>query len=164
MMFFHNDGKNVLGDATNVGHIFTAVDAVRGLPDYDKVCADSLYVDPETNQTDCRVWGVTKFWNNTVDLFQEDSDALITMSAPSFPDGSRVPEEDIYGYPDRNDDGNLTYVQSYLVVIELPDTDAAHDFEKPAIDVVLELDDKFHADSSIEFRVEIAAYRSFEDE
>jgi len=168
-LFFHNNGGNVLlndnDGAPPVRHVFDVLDAVRELPDYDKVCADSLYVEPRTNRTDCRVWGVTKFWNNSVDVLEQDTDLLASLSAPYFPDGSVASEETLYGYPTRNKvSGLLESVQSYMVLIDLPDTDAAETFEEEAIDVVLEWDDRFQANADINFRVEISAFRSFEDE
>lgn len=163
-VFLHNQGANVL-DESAVERTFEALDAVLNLPEYDAVCADSLYVDPVTDQPGCRVWGVTKFWNNTVELFQQDPEKITTMSAAFFPDGSVASEEDLYGYPVRDSDtGLLERVQSYMVMIEFPDTDEAKEFELDAIDVILDLDDQFEADPEIELRVEISAFRSFEDE
>lgn len=164
VLFLHNHGANVLGDSA-VERAFEALDAVRNLPEYDTVCANSTYVDPLTDVRGCRVWGVTKFWNNTVGSFQTDLDTLDSMSAAYFPDGSFASEEDLYGYPERDTDtGLLEKVQSYMVMIEFPDTDQAKDFEEDAIDIILELDDKFEANPDIDLRVEISAYRSFEDE
>lgn len=175
-LFFHNNGGNVLlledddvdggkGGAPPLRHILNVLDAVRELPDYGQVCAESLYVDPKTNRTDCRVWGVTKFWNHSVDALNNDTDWVASMSAPFFPDGSFASEETLYGYPSRNDGtGRLESVQSYMVLIDLPDTDAAETFEEEAIDVVLEWDNSFQADPDVDFHVEISAFRSFEDE
>jgi len=163
-VFLHNHGANVLEESA-VERAFEALDAVRDLPEYDAVCADSLYVEPGTDQRGCRVWGVTKFWNNTVESFRQDDEKLTTISEAFFPDGSVASEEDLYGYPVRDSDtGLLVHVQSYMVMIEFPDTDEAKEFEKDAIDVILELDDRFEADPEIDLRVEISAYRSFEDE
>ena len=162
-MFFHSQGKNALGEE-QVRHIFEISDDVRGLQGYDDLCAESLYVDPETNRTSCRVWGVTKFWKNDVNTFEQDTSVIDSMSQMYFPDGSRVSEQDVYGYPKRDTDGTLTFVESYEVLIEFPDVDAAEDFEDKAIDLVLAYNDELKADPSTELRVEVSAYKSFEDE
>jgi hypothetical protein len=97
--------------------------------------------------------------------WENDSDVLGSMSVPFFPDGTYASEQDLYGYPARNNaTGRLESLQSYLVTIDFPDTDAAKTFEKDVVDAVLEWDDKFQSDPNIAFRVEIAAERSMEDE
>lgn len=83
------------------------------------------------------------------------------MSADAFPDGSLATS--IYGYPTKNDDDELAFVMSYLVGIELPDTDAAENFETDVIDLVLDNADEWKS-KGVNFRVEIESYRSFEDE
>jgi len=165
IMFFHNDGANVLEKGNNVAHIFAVLDAVRAIPDYDRVCANSTYVDPMTKVKGCKVWGVTKFWNNTAMGYEEDPNVLESMSEPLFPDGSFASEQDLFGYPSRNTDtGLLDFVQSYTVVIDFPDTELVETFEEEAIGVVLEFDASFLSNPEINLRAEISAFRSFEDE
>ena len=81
-------------------------------------------MDPVTDEHGCRVWGVTKFWNNTVELFHQNPEKITTMSAAFSPDGSVASEKDLYGYSVRDSYmGLLERVQSYMVLIELPGTD-----------------------------------------
>lgn len=82
------------------------------------------------------------------------------MAAEEFPDGSLTTS--IYGYPE-SDASGLTFVMSYLVSIDLPDTGASEDFESDVIDFVLDMDDEWRANGT-NFRVDIETYRSFEDE
>ena len=82
------------------------------------------------------------------------------MAAEEFPDGSLTTS--IFGYPEIDADG-LTFVMSYMVRIELPDTDASEDFESDVIDFVLDMDEEWRA-KGVNFRVDLETYRSFEDE
>lgn len=164
LMFFHNHGENVALEE-HMGFAFQALESVRGLPGYDEVCSESDYTDHVTKEVTCQVSGVTKFWSNDESIYRTDDQVMATMSAELFPDdGSRVERESLFGYPTFDDNGNLNYTQSFLVVIMLPDTDEAEDFEESAIDVILDLDDRWRANSTINLRVEVEAHRSFDDE
>jgi len=166
VMLFHSNGDNVLGQK-QVDHIFEALDAVRNLPKYDDVCAEADYVNRE-GVTTCEISGVTAFWNETAAIFQEqvqsDDVAIAQMSAKFYPDGTPVSQLDILGLPERDANGLLSKAQSYIVVIDLPDTDDAEAFETDALDVVQALDEKWEAESGNSFRVEVTAERSFSDE
>ena len=163
-MFFHNQGANI-ALKENIAHAFEALDSVRNIPGYEDMCRESDYVKAQTQQHTCQVWGVTKFWNNTESVYRADEQVIQTMSAEFFPDdGSRVDRDSLFGYPRFDSNGTLVYTQSFMVVVNIPDTDKAEDFEDVAIDAILALDDTWHADSNINLRVEVEAYRSFDDE
>lgn len=162
-MLFHDEGRNVISEE-NVGHVFDALDAVRNIPGYEDMCSESEYIDDLTNKPGCRIIGVTKFWNDTTSLYRKDTNVLRTMSQTTFPDGARVSDDSLFGYPERDDNGLLEFAQAYMIFIYFADTDKAEDFEEDAINVIVDLDNKWKDDPSINLRVEISAYRSFEDE
>jgi len=169
-MVFHQDGDDAILGQEQVQRIFQAVDAVRGLEDYPIVCART----PGTGE--CSLDGVTKFWNNTVSIFDSqvasDSDAVQDMSALTFPDDATpVQTTDIFGNAVRDEaTGLLTGAQSYILTISLPEDDddkdenLSLDFEKKALDVILDLDEQWEAETGNAFRVEVIADRSFPDE
>lgn len=86
------------------------------------------------------------------------------MSEPTFPDGTPVSEDNIFGYAIRGTDGILVSADSLTVFVHLPETDGAENFESGALDFVLELDDQWQKEAGNSFRIEIIADRSFEDE
>jgi hypothetical protein len=166
-MLVHSEGGNVLAQE-NVKRVFQALDAVRGLEDYDAVCNASIYLD-EFGDPACPIDGVTAFWNNSAAIFdqevQSDDEAIIAMSAEKYSDGTPVAGKDIMGFPERYSNGTLSSAQSYLLLIELPDNDDSEKFEIKALAVILDLDDAWQAESSnTALRLEVVADRSFEDE
>jgi len=169
VLVFHQDGdKDILGQ-DQAERIFQALDTVRGLADYQSVCSSSA-------SGDCAVSGVTKLWNNTASIFEEqvasDEDAIADMSVQIYPDdGTPVSDNDIFGNSIRDGtSGLLVSAQSYIVVIELPEDDEdadespAEDFEEIALDAILALRVKWEAETGNTFHVEVIAYRSFSDE
>ena len=165
-LFFHNDGANIVNDEDindNLSLVFEALDTVREIPGYDAMCADSPYLD-EDDQPECRVSGLTKFWDHDASVLVEDDDARKTMSNSVFPDQSRVSDESLYGYPERNEDGLLVSTQSFMILIFFSDTDAAEDIEEVAVDKIVALDDAWKKNPNINLRVEVSAYSSFEEE
>mmetsp|Transcript_13411 Transcript_13411/g.25486 ORF Transcript_13411/g.25486 Transcript_13411/m.25486 type:complete len:905 (-) Transcript_13411:455-3169(-) len=167
LMFFHNHGENIVLEE-NIAHAFEALDSVRSIKGYNDMCRESDYVDTQTQQNTCQIWGVTKFWSNTESVYRTDEHVIQTMSAEVFPDdGSRVDRDSLFGYPrfdDSNSNGTLVYTESFMVVINVPDTDKAKYFEELAIDLIVALDDTWHGNSTINLRVEVEAFRSFDDE
>ena len=123
VLFFHGKGDNVLGKEQVEG-IFQALDTVRNLTDYDKVCSKSSNVDRYGKLT-CEISGVTTFWNDTTSIFanqvSSDEQATVQMSATTFPDGTPVTRGDIMGLAQANDQNLLVSAQSYTVVIRLPE-------------------------------------------
>ena len=161
VMVVHKSGDNVIDGRESIARIFEALDSVRNLADYDTVC------DPP-----CDISGVTKFWNSSASIFEEqatsDEAVIQQLSSTTYPDtGSPVSDNDIFGNAKRNEDTNdVEYAQSYILVIEFPGEkeveEETEDFEKKALDVILDLDEKWTATS--DYRIEVFADRSFPDE
>ena len=165
---FHADGGNVLG-MEPVSRVFQALDAVRSLPDYDKVCRQSNYFDQDTGERTCEIEGVTRFWNHSSTIFAKeifsDEAAISAMSAPEFPDGTPVPEDYVFGYPERGTDGILTFAQMYLEQILLPDEEGTVNFEAEALHVLVDkLREEWKTEAGNKVRIEVLAIRSFPDE
>jgi Niemann-Pick C1 protein len=168
VMLFHRDGADVLTGSSMVDLIFTAIDTVRSTPNYDTVCAASTYVNQRTNQTTCQITGVTNFWLHDTDAFRADVDAGVdiinSISARTFPDGTPVSEQSIFGYPERDvDSDRLTSVVSYMVSINLPETEAAEEFETDALDAIEALEASWKREK-VDVVLEVQAERSFSDE
>jgi Niemann-Pick C1 protein len=166
LLFFHANTENVLGQA-QTRKVFTALDTVRNLPGYRALCAQSSYVDPRTGQRTCEISGATAFWNDTAALFESqvdnDNDAIQQLSAPVYPDGTPVSDNDIFGKPLRNEvSRTLESAQAYVLVIGLPDTEETEDFELEALDAILDLRNNIW--NGNEFNVEVTTQRSFSDE
>jgi Niemann-Pick C1 protein len=160
-LFFHQDGGNVLGEEVRdrIRQLFQALDAVRELPGYDRVCATS---------SGCAVHGVVAFWNESLAIFEDqvlsDADAVTAMSAEYYPGGTPVAESSILGKSVRDDSNLLVSAESITVRIDLPDTDDAEDFETDTLEVIFDLGDLWKADATTSLRVEVLAERSFSDE
>lgn len=170
IMFFHADTADVLGQA-QVSRVFQALDAVRTLPEYDSICAKSSSTSQlnEIGEVTCPISGITAFWNDTASIFESqvssDADVIEQLSATVYPDGTPVSADDIFGKRNRDaNTGLLTKVQAYTVLIDFPDIDEAEDFEEPALDAVLALQEQWEAESDTNFRLEVQAVRSFSDE
>jgi Niemann-Pick C1 protein len=166
---FHNQGgsSNGLLTRVNVEKIFVALDLVRTLPNYERTCA--LW-----ESHDCDIYGVTKFWNHSMDAFRSlvvnDEAAITQMSSRTFPDyGIPVSEHNVWGNPLRDaTSGRLISAQTYIVSIRFPSLDdeantTVADFEKQALDVALELREQW-AEDATSLQVEVFAERSFGDE
>ena len=173
VMTIHADGGNVLGSEA-VKRTFAAIDAVRKLPDYDKVCADSIYIDPDdpTGQRHtCEILGMTRFWGHDTEAFRNsaayssDEAAIQVLSARTYPDGRPVSETDLYGYPLRDQNDLLVSAQLLVFIIDFPDTDEVESFESDALDVILDgLREDWQAEEGNKFHLEVQAWRSFGDE
>eukprot|EP00545_Synedropsis_sp_CCMP1620_P000302 CAMPEP_0119016022 /NCGR_PEP_ID=MMETSP1176-20130426/11775_1 /TAXON_ID=265551 /ORGANISM="Synedropsis recta cf, Strain CCMP1620" /LENGTH=917 /DNA_ID=CAMNT_0006969347 /DNA_START=47 /DNA_END=2800 /DNA_ORIENTATION=+ len=168
VMVFHQDSATDILGQDQVSRIFSALDAVRTLPDYKKVCSSSP-------GGDCPISGVSKFWNNTAGIFQStvasDEEAIAAMSVLTYPDdGTPVSDNDIFGNAIRDATGLLQSAQSYTLVIDFPEDDEdanespAENFESDALHAILDLDKQWEAESGNAFRVEVIATRSFPDE
>lgn len=166
LMFFHDHEKNIALQEKNIARAFEALDAVRNSKGYEEMCREGDHADTRAAQLHpCEVWGATKFWNNNESIYRTDDRVIHTMSVEYFPDdGSRVDRDSLFGYPRFDSNGTLVYAESFLVIIHVPDTDEAKDFEELAIDRIVTLDDTWQANAEINLRVEVEAYRSFEDE
>lgn len=190
-LIFHAHGATdrVLSRAS-VAQIFEAVDAIRfSMPEYAKVCA----LDSQNKNSECPIYGVTKFWNQSSSLFQSrvasDADAIAQMSVQFFPDdGTPLSEHDIWGNPVRQQQQAysnstssflelLMTAQNYRITIILPnpytekDLAIVQDFETKVIDLVLDWQETWNYDkgfpnnsSSRPLNIEVFAERSFADE
>ena len=169
VLFFHANGANVLGQS-QLDRVFQALDTVRAVPGYDRICAKSTYKDPTTGETTCEIDGVVNFWNLMTTIFQQevgsDQEAIQAMSVETFPDGSPVSENGVFGKPERNSDGTLVSAQSYSIIFALPGTDEeeVEDFEEDALDAIHSLSDALEAIEDNNLRLEVLAERSFGDE
>jgi Niemann-Pick C1 protein len=75
-----------------------------------------------------------------------------------------VETQAVVGKAVRNSSGLLTFAESYVIRIDLPETDEAEDFETNAINRILDLRAAWAAEASASFHLEIFADRSFSDE
>lgn len=169
VLVFHEDGNSDILTQKNIGDIFTAVDTVRNLADFESVC------DKKDNG-ECRISGVTKFWNNTVGIFDDlvssDQDVIDQVNVDVYPDdGTPVKFRDLFGNPQEDESGVVVGAQSYLVILELINDDKdgildgpSADFEEDALDKLFDLRDKWNDDSTQTLRLEAIAERSFTDE
>jgi Niemann-Pick C1 protein len=187
VLVLHRDGKGLFGeDETDTSlalestkRLFESLDEVRNTPRYDELCAMSGYLYPSDSKSGnwtntCQIVSATSFWNDSTAAFESEATSneavLAAMSASSYPVGGMVDHNQIIGY-NKFTNEILSYGQSYVTVIFLPvdkgddETSMAFtkDFEKDVIDRILELQDKW-AEEGTDYKVEIIADRSFEDE
>ena len=184
VIIVHRDGKNLFeeGEGTDSSlalestrRMFEALDHFRGTDRYDELCSYSTYINPITNETTCQIVGASTFWNESTAAFEvsvtSDEEALAAMSAEFYPSGSKVDFDQIVGFNRFDENGVLNFGKTFVVVVMLPPDDEdtgngafTEKFEEDALDRMLELQDKWNSDSGHDFKVEIFAERSFEDE
>lgn len=165
---FHNNGQNILGQ-NQVSKVFEALDTVLSIPNYDRMCANSTYVDRQTNQTTCEIFGLVRFWNLDSKQFAQqvssDEETVVALSNRTFPDGTKVSENAIFGFPQRDENTDLlTSCQGYTVIIRFPDTSEAESFEDNALDRILDLRQQWNKDPNNSLQLEVTADGSFSDE
>jgi Niemann-Pick C1 protein len=111
---------------------------------------------------------VTSFWNDTKSVFtdniQSDGEAIAALSMLTYPDGTPVESEAVFGKARKDENLTLTSVVSYLISINLPETSQSEDFETPAIENIKALSATWAAEAGNPFRLELFAVRSFSDE
>lgn len=168
LLFVHANGQNIL-NRRSMDILFAGLDGVRNLPGYDKACEGTRHVNPVTQESTCEIEGAVRFWNYTSSLYQSsvatEEDLITALSKPEYPDGVRVLEGDIFGYPVRNPDtGLLEEVQSFTFRIRFPDTSNAADFEVDAIEFLSDMSDALEKDPSQTIHMEFIAERSIDDE
>lgn len=158
LLFFHSNGKNVLGKQP-VDRIFETIDAIHNVPGFETIC-------PLSNNTKiCDLLGVPRFWNISKHIFESsvtnDEDAIRDMSSLTFPNGQTVVEDSVFGYPQRDPNTTLlTSVLGFSVIIRLPDTSDTIEWESDVVDAVLDLNSQWNDG----FRVEVQAESSFAEE
>ena len=170
-LLFHNaDGSNLLQSssdnspttATNtLQYVQQAIDAIRSLPDYDTVCAESDYVDRDTNTHTCEIYGPSKFWNHDASTLNSwnHNETIQHISELEFPDRMPIVQDKLYGFPVREndqEDGLLVSVQSVWTYIFLPPS--AEEFEMDALEAIWNLPNQKL------LQVQVRAERSFADE
>lgn len=182
VMVIHRDGKSLFGDdgsdelaLESTKRLFESLDHFRNTPRFDELCALSDYVHPATNETTCQVVSATQFWNDSVAILETETtsneEALIAMSEDHYPFGGVVDHDQIIGYNkfEANvlNDG-LTYVTIVFLPPDKEDVEGSDsfskDFEKDAVDRMLDLQDEWAAQEGNDFKIEIIVDRSFEDE
>lgn len=131
-IILHNKGNNVLG-MDQVDMLFDILDTIRDSPKYNEICQLSNYKNND-GEADCKIFGPTRFWGHSRATFHEqvDSDeaAIETLSATTFPEGTPVYSEFLFGYAEREEEGELlTSAQSLIMRVDVPDTDGVEDFE-----------------------------------
>lgn len=180
IIIIHRDGKNLFGDDDNntlalesTRRMFEALDEFRETPRYDELCTFADYIHPVTGETTCQIVGASTFWDDSTATFEgqavSDEAVLAAMSAEYYPNGGKVDRDQIIGFNEFDANGVLTSGKSYVQMVSLPpDEDNpgsfSEDFEDVAIDRILALQDKWAAESGNDFKVELLAERSFEDE
>jgi hypothetical protein len=165
-MLFHANGNNVLS-LNNIKRVFQAIDSIQSLPRYEPVCSESSLASDDGQQT-CQIDGVTAFWNESLMVFESmissDEEAIAAISATQYPNGKPVLEDDIFGGWKRNEDGILTEVLSYFVLIWLPDTNGGKNLEADGLDTILNLKKKWENEDSNSVHIEVMSFCSTEDE
>lgn len=166
-LLVHANGKNVLTQ-DGVDHVFQAMSIIQNSQDYQQGCDWADLVGDANQVGECHIHSISQFWNNSQATFQEDveSGANITsvMSAEHFPSGEAVDLSRIIGSPEFDDDGILLTAQSFLVKFDLPWSYETEDFELNALAALRSIQDDWKADDGNIYRLEIVAYRSYEDE
>ncbi|CAB9516137.1 patched domain containing [Seminavis robusta] len=165
ILMVHADGANVAGNE-GIRKCFNALNALTNTPGYTGVCSDAAYVGMDGSHT-CDVRGVTRFWNGNLTQYSQqvtsDVAARAALSASAYPDGAAVDLPEILGNYQIDDDGNVTFAESYILTIPLPFTKEAKDFEAEALDKLLDMQKEWDQGGN-SFRLEVQAERSPHDE
>eukprot|EP00549_Striatella_unipunctata_P007214 CAMPEP_0118691254 /NCGR_PEP_ID=MMETSP0800-20121206/10574_1 /TAXON_ID=210618 ORGANISM="Striatella unipunctata, Strain CCMP2910" /NCGR_SAMPLE_ID=MMETSP0800 /ASSEMBLY_ACC=CAM_ASM_000638 /LENGTH=867 /DNA_ID=CAMNT_0006589005 /DNA_START=310 /DNA_END=2913 /DNA_ORIENTATION=- len=171
-IFIHAQGNENALSVNGMERVFAAVDSVRDTPGYDELCklAGPYGVSDENGDITCAVRGATRFWNNSVDIFNSEiaSDEEVmkkALSSDTYPDGEPVDLVSVLGFSKKDDNGVLTTASSFTIRIDLPpNEDEAEPFEADALDRILALQNEWIAEKDNKFRLEVFAERSFTDE
>lgn len=183
VLVLHRDGKSLFGDdgsnalaLESTQRLFESLDHFRNTPNYTDLCTFTDYVHPATQENTCQVVSASSFWNDSAAVFEAETftneDALAAMSPEYYPFGGVVDHDQIIGYNKFDDAGILNDGLTYVTVIFLPPDKAdlegseafSYDFEKDAVDRMLDLQDQWALQEGNDFKIEIMVGRSFEDE
>ena len=171
-MIVHADGDNVLS-VDGLSHAFEAMNVVQNMSDYQQGCRWAKLVGDAYQVGECHIHSVTDFWNHSMSAFLQqspsDDDVLLTMSGDRYPDGEPVDLTKVLGNIQwgQNQNGNastLVSAQSFLIDFFLPWSYETHDFEWVALMALFDLQEQWKSEPSNPFRLEVNAYRSYEDE
>jgi len=166
-LLIHNHGNNVM-DAQAVRQLMEALQTVQNTEGYADVCAESRYVMELPNGTKledaCNNIGVTRFWNYDQAFFEEqelaDRQVMQIISNGTFPDGVPVDYNWILGHYEWTNStevyhallqhsivwdtaNTITYAESMMDTILLPDVESAVAFENAAAENLLQLQKKW---------------------
>jgi len=159
-----------------VQRIFEALDLIRGLPGYDELCQKGNYRDPFTNELTCEITSPTKFWEHNATLFNskvtDDAATIAMLSNMTYPDGTLVAENEIFGTHKRFANNTLEEALLYMASIEFPDLSDAdgfenlnEDIENDVLDAILDgLRVDWQNEPGNDFEIEIDTWVSFENE
>ena len=160
LLLVHQNGENVL-HKEGARRAMIALNTCFKTPGYDEFCAQS-------EAGTCELVSFAKFWNNSLATFdaqiQTDRDAISIMSSTTFPDGSPVDWQNMYGRAVRDDDGMLVEAFAYFMHILVPDVDDAEAFEQRALDTLQALRDEWMNEEGNEVQLDLFVERSFSDE
>lgn len=139
MIVHNNDEQDSVMTKEAVEGVFEAIDTVRNMPGYDEACSTSDFKDANGTRT-CGIRSVTKFWNNSVDIFRQETpsnvDVVLQISKESYPDHGPVIVQEIMGNAKDHYDV-VVHADAFFLNIALP-ADAI-DFEYKAVDQLLKL-------------------------
>jgi Niemann-Pick C1 protein len=139
------------------------------MSDYQDGCSWAELVGDANQVGECQIHSIADFWNESQALFQTqvsyDFQVPSVMSASVYPTGQRVDHSRVIGNPKRDTTtGQLISAQSFLVEFDLPWSYETQQFELEALDALSQLQQEWENESDNPFRIEVAAYRSYEDE
>jgi len=170
----HYNEQNILG-REQVDLAFEALDTVRDTPGYQEICSSSPFIN-SAREHDCKIFGITNFWDNRRDHFQEatetDEDTIDILSSATFPGGTPVYTEFLLGHAQR--EGNvddeagshngtrLTSAKSFLFRINFPDTEGIKDFEVKLLDRLGDLQSTWEEDPEVEMNISYFSFASYE--
>ena len=146
----HANGENVVNESARVMEAWTVLE---GTPAYQEFCEGT-----------CPVYGFPEFWNASQAIHDASDDPIADMSQLTFPDGTFVSVDSIFGYPERDANERLTTVLSYSFQLKVPANEEGREVQKQAIDRLLEVDDRWVELYGNTVRVEAIGDRSFSDE
>ena len=175
-MVVHAQGNNVL-TVDGVSHVMDAMNVIQSMPNYQDGCHWAKVIGDSNRVGQCHVYSVTNFWNHSWSTWHEqsttltDQDILQAVSVSHYPTtGMAVDISRILGNirydttTTTNTSTALTGAQSFLIEFDLPWSGQTPDFELEALTRLFELQEEWESDTTNIFRLEVNAYRSYEDE
>ena len=166
-MIVHADGNNVLSQE-GIARVFDAMSVIQDTSDYQQGCHWADLVGDANRVGECHIHSVSQFWNDSFAVFEDDvqtdTDALTALTAGRFPSGQAVDLARIVGNPEFDANGTATYAESFLVEFDLPWSYETPDFEWEALTALHALQEEWNSEEGNMYRLEIVAFRSYEDE